>query len=74
MLIFSCTKLKGLGFHEVSFFIWALSWSTMLQVHNFKLLICLLVGIQIMLWGSLPNSKEDTELSDDDMWMEECCR
>ncbi|XP_068714572.1 protein FAM72B-like [Montipora capricornis] len=31
-------------------------------------------GIQIMLWGSLPNSKEDDELNDNDMWMEECIR
>lgn len=31
-------------------------------------------GIQIMLWGALPNSKEDTEMSDDGLWMEECCR
>lgn len=32
------------------------------------------LGIQIMLWGSLPNTKEDNELSDDDLMMEECCR
>ncbi|KAK2547988.1 Protein FAM72A [Acropora cervicornis] len=31
-------------------------------------------GIQIMLWGSLSNSKEENEFPDDSMWMEECIR
>lgn len=31
-------------------------------------------GNQIMLWGSLPNSKEDNGMSDDDLMVEECFR
>ena len=39
------------------------------------MIVCLLfTGNQIMLWGSLPNSKEDNEMSDDELMMEECFR